>query len=144
MQQCCKNYFKMHSLKSKKISETPFRKEVLEIFSRYDNAIPLSIVEKELKEYNRITLYRTIKLFVEKGIIHEITISGEDSNYAICKDECTTAEHHHHHVHFKCINCATIFCVEIDEFPTIKIPNYIINKIELQATGVCEKCNLNK
>ena len=72
-------------LKRKKISETPFRKEVLAIFSKYNNAIPLSIVEKELKEYNRITLYRTIKVFLEKGIIHEITISGQESNYAICQ-----------------------------------------------------------
>lgn len=129
-------------LKSKKISETPFRREVLEIFSRHNNAIPLSIVEKELKEYNRITLYRTIKIFIEKGIIHEITISGEESNYAICKDECSTAVHHHHHIHFKCSSCNKIFCVEVDNIPSIKLPNYKIDQLEIQATGLCQKCNV--
>jgi len=129
-------------LKSKKISETPFRREVLEIFSRHNNAIPLSIVEKELKEYNRITLYRTIKIFIEKGIIHEITISGEESNYAICKDECSTAAHHHHHIHFKCSSCNKIFCVEVDNIPSIKLPNYKIDQLEIQATGLCQKCNV--
>ena len=69
------NYFMPNLLKSKKISETPFRKEVLAIFDKHNNAIPLSVVEKELKKFNRITLYRTIKVFLEKGIIHEITIT---------------------------------------------------------------------
>ncbi|MCO4815268.1 MAG: transcriptional repressor [Flavobacteriales bacterium] len=129
-------------LKSKKICETPFRKEVLAIFRNYTNAIPLSTVEKELKEYNRITLYRTIKIFIEKGIIHEITISGEESNYAICHEECSTAAHHHQHIHFKCSSCKKIFCVEVDQFPSIILPNYKIKQLEIQATGLCQKCNV--
>lgn len=129
-------------LKSKKISETPFRKEVLAIFSKYNNAIPLSIVEKELKEYNRITLYRTIKVFIEKGIIHEIALNGNESNYAICKEECDTVAHHHQHIHFKCKECGIIFCVELDEFPTIILPKYKIEQLEIQATGLCQDCNI--
>lgn len=128
-------------LKDKKISETPFRKEVLSIFAKYSNAIPLSIIEQDLEQYNRITLYRTIKLFVQKGIIHEITISGEHSNYALCKAECNTISHLHQHIHFKCKKCQIIFCVEIDEFPSIKLPDYKIEQLEIQATGLCLKCN---
>jgi len=129
-------------LKNKKISETPFRKEVLAIFNKYNNAIPLSIVEKELKEYNRITLYRTIKIFKEKGIIHEITISGEESNYAICQEECDTVAHYHQHIHFKCNKCGIVFCVEVDEIPTIRLPEYKIEQLEIQATGLCQDCNI--
>lgn len=129
-------------LKSKKISETPFRKEVLAIFSKYNNAIPLSLVEKELKEYNRITLYRTIKVFIEKGIIHEITLSGNESNYAICKEGCDTVAHHHQHIHFKCTKCGIIFCVEVDKIPKIRLPKYKIEQLEIQATGLCQDCNI--
>jgi len=129
-------------LKIKKISETPFRKDVLAIFTKYNNAIPLSVIEKELKEYNRITLYRTIKIFLEKGIIHEIAISGEDSNYAICKEECDTVTHNHQHIHFKCKNCGVIFCVEIDKFPIIILPKYKIEQLEIQASGLCKTCNV--
>jgi len=129
-------------LKNKKLSETPFRKEVLAIFGRHNNAIPLSIVEKELKQYNRITLYRTIKIFLEKGIIHEITISGEESNYAICQEECATNNHQHQHIHFKCNRCGIIFCVEVDKFPTIILPEYKIEQLEIQATGLCKSCNV--
>lgn len=129
-------------LKSRKISETPFRKEVLAIFSKYNNAIPLSVVEKELKEYNRITLYRTIKIFLEKGIIHEIALSGNESNYAICREECDAAAHNHKHIHFKCKGCGIIFCVEVDEFPTIILPKYKIEQLEIQANGLCKYCNI--
>ena len=129
-------------LKRKKISVTPFRSDVLAIFSKYNNAIPLSIVEKELIEFNRITLYRTIKIFLEKGIIHEITISGEESNYAICQEECDTIAHHHQHIHFKCNNCGIIFCVEVDKFPKIILPEYKIEQLEIQAIGLCKSCNV--
>tara|TARA_B110000285_G_scaffold29050_1_gene29248 strand:- start:354 stop:755 length:402 start_codon:yes stop_codon:yes gene_type:complete len=128
-------------LKNKKISQTPFRLDVLAIFNKYDNAIPLSIVEKDLKEYNRITLYRTIKVFIEKGIIHEITLSGSESNYALCQEECNTVAHHHQHIHFKCKVCNKIFCVEVDKFPTITLSEYNIEQLEIQAIGLCKNCN---
>ena len=129
-------------LDNHKIVVTPFREEVLEIFNKYGNAIPLSVVEKELKKYNRITLYRTIKLFLKKGIIHEITISGEDSNYAICLDKCDNDSHNHQHIHFKCTSCGIISCVNTDKFPQINLPNYKIDQIEIQATGLCNLCNI--
>lgn len=127
-------------LKSKKLSETPFRKEVLEIFEKHNNAIPLSVVEQELDDYNRITLYRTIKIFLEKGILHEITISGESSNYAICQDACDSDAHNHQHIHFKCTACGIISCVEMDKFPTILLPDYKIEQLEIQAIGLCKNC----
>ncbi|MBL4861630.1 MAG: transcriptional repressor [Crocinitomicaceae bacterium] len=128
-------------LRNKKLSETPFRKEVLAILSKYSNAIPLSRIERELKNYNRITLYRTIKTFIDKGVIHEITISGEESNFAVCKEECGVAKHQHQHIHFKCDKCDIVFCVEMDKYPTITIPDYTISQLEIQASGLCKECN---
>ena len=126
--------------KKKKISATPFRNEVLAIFNKYNSAIPLSIIEDELKSHNRITLYRTIKIFLEKGIIHEINLNGESSNYALCKEECGD-NHNHQHIHFKCSICSQVTCVDIDRFPKITLPNFKIGQLEIQATGLCKKCN---
>ena len=130
-------------LKNKKLSQTPFREEVLAIFNLHNSAIPLSTIESELKKYDRVTLYRTMKVFLEKGIIHEITISGEESNFAICKEACESDQHHHQHIHFKCSNCHSIFCVEIDQFPSISIPGYQIDQLEIQASGLCRQCSNN-
>lgn len=128
-------------LKEKKLSETPFRKEVLDIFLKYNNAIPISLIEKELKKYNRITLYRTIKIFIEKGLIHEITISGAASNYALCKEDCEGDDHKHQHIHFKCKICSIVYCVEINPFPILSLPNFTIDQMDIQAVGICENCN---
>lgn len=127
-------------LKEKKLSATPFRKEVLAIFSRYSYAIPLSIVEQELQQYNRITLYRTIKVFLEKGIIHQINLNGEEAAYAICQEGCSTTEHHHQHIHFKCSDCNKVYCVAVSEYPRIQLPGYEIKQLEIQATGLCKNC----
>jgi Fur family ferric uptake transcriptional regulator len=127
-------------LKHKKLSETPFRKEVLAILAKHKNAIPLSVIEAELETYNRITLYRTIKTFLDKGIIHEISISGKETNYALCKEACGNGAHQHQHIHFKCNDCEMVFCVEVDAFPKVNLPNYSISELEIQASGLCPKC----
>lgn len=127
-------------LKQKRLNITPFRLEVLAIFSKYNSAIPLSVVEKELKDYNRITLYRTIKNFLAKGIIHEIALSGEENNFAICADNCGKDKHEHKHIHFKCENCKSVLCVEVDNFPKIEIPQFKIQNLEIQASGLCSSC----
>lgn len=127
-------------LQHKKLNVTPFRLEVLEVFAKYNTAIPLSVIEKELSNFNRITLYRTIKKFIASGVIHEIALSGEDNNFAICADNCGVHDHQHQHIHFKCEKCKSVQCVEIDTFPAIQIPNYTINNVEIQATGYCSQC----
>lgn len=132
----------MNIFKLKKINKTAFRKEVLAIFNKYDFAIPLSIVEKELKKYNRITLYRTIKIFLEKGIIHKISISGKNSFYAICEEDCDSISHNHQHIHFKCNSCRILFCVEMGKLPTLKLPDYKIEQLEIHASGLCQNCNV--
>ena len=128
-------------LKSKKLSVTPFRVEVLSVLQKNESAVTLQTFESKLTSYNRITLYRTLKSFIEKGIIHEIKIGGEENRYAICKDKCGTNDHRHQHIHFKCEKCAEVTCADTSSFPNIDLPNFTIHAVEIQATGLCNKCN---
>jgi Fur family ferric uptake transcriptional regulator len=64
-------------LKNRKIRVTPFRIEVLEAFNSFENAIDLSQLEQVLGDFDRITLYIPLKTFQEKGLIHEIVMTGE-------------------------------------------------------------------
>ena len=127
-------------LKHKKIRKTPFREEVLQVFNKHKNAISSSVIEEELLEFDRITLYRTIKLFLEKGIIHEIKLSGKEVNYALCSTSCNYEEHNHQHIHFNCEKCNKIFCVEVNVFPKIELTDYVVKKLEIQVQGVCKSC----
>jgi len=127
-------------LKNKKIRTTPFRISVLNIFLNNSNAISIQQIEEELKDFDRITLYRTIKTFIEKGIVHEILMPGDVKKLALCKDKCSDEHHSHQHVHLKCNQCSDIFCVELDNFPHLHIQGYQIQEIEIQAKGVCKNC----
>ena len=55
-------------LKNKNLRLTPFRKEVLEVFTSSPNAISIGDIEDNLKQFDRITLYRTIKSFIENNL----------------------------------------------------------------------------
>ncbi len=130
-------------LKQKSLSITPFRTEVLTIISESLHAVSVSYIEDELSSYNRITLYRTIKTFVASGLIHEIAISGKETAYALCKENCKADHHHHQHIHFSCNTCDEIFCVESSRFPEVTLPNFQIKSLEIQASGICQNCSEN-
>jgi len=100
----------------------------------------MSIIEEELGNHDRVTLYRTIKIFKEKGIIHEIALANEEKQFAKCKDSCTTHGHNHQHLHFKCSKCETVSCLKLEVFPDLQVPEYQIDQIEVQAVGICKNC----
>ena len=127
-------------LQSKKIRVTDFRLAVLGIFNNHENAISTDQIESELKDFDRITLYRTLKIFKEKGVIHEITMPGNIKKLALCADTCSDHNHSHEHIHFHCNSCNEIFCLEVDAFPQINLDGFSINQLEVQAKGVCKAC----
>lgn len=129
-------------LRNKKLRVTPFRKEVLSIFLKNDHAISAQHIEEELGEHDRITLYRTIKSFIQKGVIHEIVMPGDVKKMALCDPVCDHDQglHEHNHIHFQCRKCDEIFCVEVDELPEVELPDFKIEEVEFQAKGVCKNC----
>ncbi len=129
-------------LKDKRLRLTSFRKEVLQVFMDNDKAIAVSDIEDALNDFDRITLYRTIKSFIEKGLIHEIVMPGDVKKLALCAVDCSHEEgvHDHSHIHFQCKICKEVFCVDVPSLPNIDLPGYQIDEVEIQVHGVCENC----
>lgn len=131
------NHLKRHNL-----SSTSHRKAILETFLMVDAALSHSDIEKLLKEeMDRVTIYRTLNIFVEKGVLHKISDYDGIIKYALCRDDCDENRHQHNHVHFKCISCQEIVCLENTTIPNIKLPNnYVIQEANLLISGICDKC----
>jgi Fur family ferric uptake transcriptional regulator len=129
-------------LKKKRLRVTPFRKKVVDIVSSFDRAISVEELENELGEHDRITLYRTLKSFTEKGVIHEIVMPGEQKKIALCDPVCNGGEghHEHNHIHFQCATCKKVYCIDQIDIPTITIPKFQVDNIEIQVKGICENC----
>lgn len=130
-------------LKRNQLSITESRTRILELFQESGNALSHSIIEQETrKEFDRVTIYRTLQTFVEKGIIHTIPTADNSVLYALCKDDCTQGHHHDNHVHFICDRCNTTYCLEHVYIPEVKLPkDFLQTQTDLIVSGVCKNCN---
>jgi Fur family transcriptional regulator, ferric uptake regulator len=133
------------SLKASNLRHTEAREAVLSEFMTGQYALAHADIESKLAEkYDRVTIYRTLKTFVDKGLIHKVLDDVGGMKYAICKAECNTAEHHHNHdhVHFKCSMCGQTTCLESVVIPAMILPaGYKKQEMNLLVQGICSLCN---
>src|SRR6266567_4265765 len=100
-------------LKQNGLSVTSSRRKILQLFLDKAGALAHGDIEKKAGErFDRVTIYRTLQTFVDKGIIHTIPTADNSVRYALCKDECSEGHHHDNHVHFICDDCGTTYCLE--------------------------------
>jgi Fur family ferric uptake transcriptional regulator len=135
----------LNILKDHKLRNTAIRREILELFLETKHALTHSFIEKRLdNNFDRVTLYRTLKTFEEKGLIHRIASDTEVIEYALCKDDCHEHDHKHldNHAHFKCESCQRTFCLDEIAVPDIKVPQgFAAKDFQLLVMGICEQCN---
>lgn len=131
-------------LSAKNLSVTQLRLRVLEVFGNHDSAISIEQIENELEKFDRVSLYRTLKTFREKGIIHDIMLSDGEKKMALCPDKCKEESHEHNHIHFLCKLCKAVFCVDIETPPTLGLNGFMVDTIDIQASGFCKNCNSNR
>jgi Fur family transcriptional regulator, ferric uptake regulator len=129
-------------LRRKHLSVTDSRKKILSLFLHTSDALAHGDIEKKAEEkFDRVTVYRTLQTFVEKGIIHTIPTADNSIRYALCK-ECEEGHHHDEHVHFVCTNCGKTICLDDVVSPKIELPEgYIAQEVQVVINGVCKDCN---
>jgi Fur family transcriptional regulator, ferric uptake regulator len=130
------------TLKKHQLSITDTRKKILNFFLESAGALTHADIEQRTStEFDRVTIYRTLQTFVEKGIIHVIPSADNAIRYALCKDNCAAGHHHDDHVHFMCDDCGTTYCLDHVSVPKIKLPKgFTANQTDLVVSGVCHKC----
>lgn len=129
-------------LKKNKLRVTPVRKELLALFLESTVALSNQDIESKMDKVDRITLYRTLKSFQEKGIIHKALDGTGTAKYASCSSGCDTHSHHDDHIHFHCTICDNTFCVEDSIIPKIEMPTrFKVKKLDVIVEGTCEHCD---
>lgn len=124
-----------------KLRITPVRQHILELFLKSEFAISHTDIDQEIIEsLDRITVYRTLKTFLKKGLIHQVPDDIGVTKYALCSDTCSPSNHRHDHVHFKCLRCGQTNCLNI-AIPSINLPKgYASNDTSILIQGVCKHC----
>jgi len=132
-------------LTSKKINPTTMRLLVLEYLLKQSSAVSLQDLENDFQRSDRITLYRTLKTFEEKGLVHEIKDGTDTTKYALCTDACDGGVHYDLHLHFYCTKCHETFCLPKTRVPEVVLPNkFSVEEVNLTAKGVCDRCSLKE
>lgn len=130
------------TFKAHNIRPTPLRDQIYHVIASKESAISKKEIEEKLNELDRITLYRTLKVFEQKGIIHQVVDGTNALKYAACEEQCSENKHNHDHVHFFCDKCNETYCLDYQHFPTLPNPEgYFVKDINILYTGTCKQCN---
>ena len=129
-------------LKRNGLSVTASRTKILDLFLAAEGALAHADIEKNTDSaYDRVTVYRTLQTFVEKGIVHQIPTTDNSILYALCKQDCEEGHHHDNHVHFVCNQCEKTFCLDDVIVPEVKLPKgFTPEEASMIVAGVCIDC----
>ena len=129
-------------LKKNNLSITDSRKKILELFLNSDGALAHADIEKNTGEvFDRVTVYRTLQTFVDKGIIHLIPTTDNAVLYALCRHNCEAGHHHDNHVHFICNQCNKTICLDDVTVPVVRLPKgFTPHLAQMVVNGICDDC----
>ena len=125
------------------LRKTAMRMDVLQVFlDKEEIALSNQELEAELEDSDRVTLYRTLKTFEKKGIIHQAIDGSGINKYAMCHADCTEHEHVDDHAHFHCTQCGKTLCLEEIDVPQVDVPpGYQVQTSYMVIQGQCNQCD---
>ena len=90
-------------------------------------------ISKEIPTLSKTTIYNTMNLFVEKGIVSELCVGEGEVRYEINLQP---------HSHFRCTECGRVCDVKIDPkfFKIKKVNGHQIIHTSAYFTGKCREC----
>ncbi|WP_138158881.1 Fur family transcriptional regulator [Peptoniphilus catoniae] len=101
-------------------------------------------VSEESPEIGIATIYRTLMLFEQLGILYKISFDDGVVRYEV---KSSNSKHRHHHL--ICLNCSSITEVKLDLLDSLeekieKTEHFTIIDHNLKFYGYCEKCRNKK
>lgn len=132
-------------LKKKGYKMTPQRQVILQAFLDSPEAHlsaedVLAVVRKQVESLGLATVYRTLELFSDLGVLHKMDFGDGRSRY-----ERNTFEDCHYHHHLVCLDCGVIKEFEEDLLDAVEKAitekeNFEIVDHQLKFFGYCSDC----
>ncbi|MDR3095309.1 MAG: TonB-dependent receptor [Bacteroidales bacterium] len=119
---------------------TKSKQLVMNILENSSSALCHEDIEGRLPEkMDRVTIYRILQGFCDDGKVHKITGENGKAYYALCHS-CVAGHHHDNHLHFRCLKCNTVSCMDR---PVVipKLPRgYRLSDVTCLISGYCPRC----
>jgi len=91
----------MGALKDRGYRVTAPRRAIANLLAHRHEGITVETLNQELPSVARATLYRTIKLFLETGVLCRLVMMDGTHVYSLAR-----VDHHHHHA--VCVECGSV------------------------------------
>ncbi|WP_245906957.1 Fur family transcriptional regulator [Reichenbachiella versicolor] len=123
------------------IKPTAMRLLVLRQMVESGVATSLRNLEAKFDKADRATLFRTLKTFEEKKLIHSIDDGTGAIKYALCEEGCECVPKDQH-LHFHCVHCKETYCLTNSKIPEVQIPTgFIAASASMVYKGICANCS---
>ena len=126
-------------LKKSGLSITPLRKEVL-AFLLENEVSSLDDIKKNIKEFDRVTLYRTVKVLIKFKIIKELSFENKKF-LSLNRNINKSSDSFEQSVYFYCMYCNNLTFLNNKIVSFDITPDYEVHQSESIISGKCNLCN---
>ena len=126
-------------LKKSGLSITPLRKEVLS-FLLENEVSSLDDIKKNIKEFDRVTLYRTVKVLIKFKIIKELNFENKKF-LSLNRNINKSSDSFEQSVYFYCMYCNNLTFLNNKIISFDITPDYEVHQSESIISGKCNLCN---
>lgn len=126
-------------LKKSGLSITPLRKEVL-AFLLENEVSSLDDIKKNIKEFDRVTLYRTVKVLIKFKIIKELSFENKKF-LSLNRNIHKSSDSFEQSVYFYCMYCNNLTFLNNKIISFDITPDYEVHQSESIISGKCNLCN---
>ena len=126
-------------LKRSGLSITPLRKEVL-AFLLENEVSSLDDIKKNIKEFDRVTLYRTVKVLIKFKIIKELSFENKKF-LSLNRNIHKSSDSFEQSVYFYCMYCNNLTFLNNKIISFDVEPDYEVHQSESIISGKCNLCN---
>jgi len=126
-------------LRKAKLRATPARIVAMQIFEKSDIPVDSTILFKNLKkqvDVDRVTVFRMLNNFLDRGLIKKIEFGEGKSRYELNGPE------HHHLICESCGNVEDISYCNVENFgdEVNRQKKFLIRRHTLEFYGLCNNC----
>ncbi|MCM8594807.1 Fur family transcriptional regulator [Accumulibacter sp.] len=131
-------------LRTAGLKRTPGRLRVLGALQEARQPLSHADLERVLttdahQGLDRVTLYRVLDSLVAGGL----ALKAVDAHGVYRYSAADARQRHEGHLHFRCVDCGGVFCLDELPPPPPKLPNgFRLEAVGLDVSGVCAKCDL--
>lgn len=124
------------------LAKTPCRTEILRILDGASLALSEDEIRQQFSvEFDRATVFRTLRTFLEMNIIHRVMVTPTDIKYALTKDQISKGNAIRNHAHFHCQQCDQVVCLGSLPVDQSSIPQgFDVKAFDIVVNGTCDRC----